>query len=221
MLLCFQVEWNLRIYFFHVCGRLHITTATDTVLVRWIFILYASSSLFKYLSCMWTYLHFILKKVCWKNNDWLYVCIYIYISQRKSYLLSLKVSSPILTALHSGWKLYNYTAFGLMALGNLWFQFPEILVSLNYRVNSILLKVLYSSLPDIVLSFWMLILSYFYFSDKKEQGKGKFQWCIIISYIHIYLFHWIGLDTMINFPEIPVSHFQDCDFYKQFLTERM
>ena len=75
---------------------------------------------------------------------------------------------------------------GLMALGNLWFQFPEILVSLNYRVHSILLKILYSSLPDIVLSFWMLILSYFYFSDKKEQGKGKFQWCIIISYIHIY-----------------------------------
>ena len=164
---------------------------------------------------MWTCLHFILKKkVCWKNNDWLYVCVYIYInthththiyiSQRKSCLLSLKVSPPILTALHSGWKLYSNAAFD-------WFDgFRKLVVpiprniSLNYRVNSMLLKILYSSLPDIVLSFWMLILSYFYFSDKKEQGKGKFQWCIIISYVHIYLFHWIGLDTMINFPEIPV-----------------
>ena len=221
LLLCFQVEWNLGIYFFHVCGRLHITTATDTVLVRWMFIFYAASSLFKYLSCMWTCLHFILKKkVCWKNNDWLYVCVYI--SQRKSCLLSLKVSPPILTALHSGWKLYSNAVCD-------WFDgFRKLVVQIPRNISELKLQSkLNASKNFILISSWyctfILNVNSFLFLFFRQERTGKRQ-VPMMYYYFIYTRISVSLNRSGYYDQLPrnsCSHFQDCDFSKQFLTKRM
>lgn len=91
-----------------------------------------------------------------------------------SYLLSLKVSSPILTALHSGWKLYNYTAFD-------WFDgFRKLVVPIPRNISELKLQSkLNTSKNFILISSWhctfILNVNSFLFLFFRQERTGKRQ----------------------------------------------
>lgn len=146
-----------------------------------------------------------------------YMCVYIYISQRKSYLLSLKVSSPILTALHSGWKMYNNTAFD-------WFVgFGKLVVPIPRNMSELKLQSkLNASQNFTVISSWhctfILNVNSFLLLFFRQERTRKRQ-VPMMYYYFIYAHISVSVNRSGYYDQLPrnsYSHSQDCDFYNNF-----